>query len=253
MKTLNREIRNYFEEPLEVPLKETRLLETVQKSKAAFYEGEAETFLSKAEFLYQQGRYIRKCWWGIQGALLLVLWWILKYKESSFYLQRSMGIAAPLFVILVIPELWKNRSADAMEVECTTYYSLRQVYAARMLLFGIVDMLLLSLFFIAASCTTCLSPGEMLIQFLLPFNVTCCICFRMLYSKKMGSEIFALFLCMVWIFLWVQVVLNEGIYSMISIPVWWGFVLASLGYLLYCIRQGMRKWEETWEGTPLWN
>lgn len=61
-----------------------------------------------------------------------------------------MGTLAPLFVVLVLPELWKNRSSGALEIECTAYYSLRQIYAARMVLFGLVDLALLTLFFSAA-------------------------------------------------------------------------------------------------------
>ena len=51
-----------------------------------------------------------------------------------------MGVVATLFVILIIPELWKNRSCECMEIEATSYYSLKQVYATRMLLFGVTDV-----------------------------------------------------------------------------------------------------------------
>ncbi len=33
-----------------------------------------------------------------------------------------MGILAPSFVILILPELWKNRSNGAMEVEGATFF-----------------------------------------------------------------------------------------------------------------------------------
>lgn len=65
---------------------------------------------------------------------VLLLWFLLKYTDSNYYTQRCIGIAAPLFVIMLVPEIWKNRNANAMEIECTSYYSLRQMYAARMML-----------------------------------------------------------------------------------------------------------------------
>mgnify|MGYP006990195710 CR=1 FL=1 len=49
--------------------------------------------------------------------------------------QRILGVVASLFIILIIPELWKNQTYQSMEIEATSYYSLRQIYAARMSLF----------------------------------------------------------------------------------------------------------------------
>ncbi|KAI4450280.1 hypothetical protein C823_004813 [Eubacterium plexicaudatum ASF492] len=135
----DRDMKNFLERKIQIPCNESNMQEAILKSKKAYYKTEEEKFLSKAEFLYQQSRYIKKRWWLIQGLLL-------KYLGSNCYIQRSIGIAAPLFVLLIIPEMWKNRNANAMEVECTTLYSIRQVYAARMILFAFVDLVLLSLF-----------------------------------------------------------------------------------------------------------
>lgn len=82
--------------------------------------------------------------------MLVLLWWLLQSAGTAYEVQRAMGTLAPLFVVLVLPELWKNRSSGALEIECTAYYSLRQIYAARMVLFGLVDLALLTLFFSAA-------------------------------------------------------------------------------------------------------
>ena len=62
---------------------------------------------------------------------------------EAVYIQRSMGVIASLFVILIIPELWKNRTFQCMEIEASSYYSLRQVYAARMLLFGMAMVIVM--------------------------------------------------------------------------------------------------------------
>ena len=71
--------------------------------------------------------------------LLMLLWSCLPVASESDSLKRIMGIAACAFVILMIPELWKNRASGSMEIEASAYYSLRRVYAARMLLFGMAD------------------------------------------------------------------------------------------------------------------
>lgn len=249
----DKDIKSYCRIQTEVSCSEIRIRKTVEKSKKAFLESEGEGWLSQAGFLYQQSRYIQKRWWIIQGVVLLALWWILNITHSSYYIQKSMGIAGPLFVVLIMPELWKNQNANAMEVECAALYSLRQIYTARIFLFALADVFLLSLFFIGAFLTAGLSAWDFMIHFFLPFNVTCCICFRTLYSKNSHSEVFALLLSMVWTGIWVQLVLNETIYSVISGPAWGIMLFISLLYLGYSLKKGQKKYEEIWEGKPIWN
>lgn len=250
---VNKKRKGLFRQKAELSCRESKMQETIQAAKNVFYEEEAKNILTKTEFLYQQSKYIRKRWWGIQGILLFLLWWILYHTGNDIYMQRSMGIAAPLFVILVIPEFWKNRCANAMEVECSAYYSLRQVYAARLLLFALTDIFLLTIFFFAAFFCGKITVAEFMIQFLVPFNITCCICFHILYSRKYGSEAFAILLCIIWAAIWLQIVLNEMVYQAISVPVWGVVFVLSLSYLCYCIQRGQKTCEETWEGNCLWN
>lgn len=236
-----------------IPCKEEKIVKTIEASKAAFYESEAEGRLSWLEFLMQQSRYLKKRWWALQGGLLGFVLFLMYASESDYYIQRSLGVAAPLFVVLILPELWKNRSCGAMEVECTTFFSLRQIYAARMALFAGVDLVLLSLFFCGASFVVRITFWEMLVQFVLPLNVACCICFRCLYSKKNGSEAFSLLLCAVGTGLWMQVLLHDAVYNAVSVPMWCLMLVLSFGYLAYCILHGSREWEQTWEVKAVWN
>lgn len=253
MRYSNRYMKNYFEKKAMIPCRESQIKKTIFKSQMAYYDSEMEKSLSKAEFLYQQSKYIKKCWWVFQGLLLMVLWLLLKNTGSGYDDQRTIGVASPLFVLLIIPEIWKNRNTNAMEVEGTTFFSIRQVYAARLILFALVDLALVSLFFIAASCTTKLTLRELAIQFFVPFNVTCCICFRMLYSKRVNAEALALCLCMVWTIVWVQIVRNEAVYEVVSVPVWMALLFLSFLYIGYCIQKGQKNFMENWEVKTLWN
>ena len=58
-----------------------------------------------------------------------------------------------------------------------------------------MDLLLLTAFFLGAPLLTQITVFELLTQFLLPFNVTCCICFRCLYGGSNSSEAFSILLC----------------------------------------------------------
>ncbi len=126
MKKSDARIRKYLSESVSrTESGRSCLQETIRLSKAAFYEMESREQLSRAEFLYQQSQYIRKRWWILQGGLLMLLWILLAVSESGVVVQKSMGVAAPLFAVLLLPVLWKNRNAQATEIEGTAFYSLR--------------------------------------------------------------------------------------------------------------------------------
>lgn len=225
---------------------------TVKRAKDVFYQKEAESLLTGAEFLYEQGKFIRKRWWLLQGGMLLGLWILLEKLESQMMMERCMGVAASFFAILLVPELWRNCREFVPEVEQVSYYSLRQVYAARICFLAVVDFFLLCSFFTAMVYGGRTAPEEMLIQFFFPYLVTCCICFRILYSKRKVSEVFVVFLCMLWCVFWTQIVLNDKVYMAILPSLWvCMFILAGI-YLCYWIRKGQREWnersEERWYG-----
>ena len=237
----------------DIPIDESKLQKTIAVSKAAFLAGEAEQTVSHAEFLYQQSKYVKKHWWLIQGLLLLFVCLLLHQTEGDLHIRRSLGVAAPLFAILILPELWKNRGNDAMEVEGTTFYTIRQVYAARLTLFAGVDLLLLTAFFCGATYFARITLWELMIQFLLPFNVACCICFHSLYGGRNTSEALSILLCAIWTGLWVLVISSDTLYQAISIPVWAAMLFLSFGYLAYTLHRGQKTIYKTWEAKASWN
>lgn len=230
---------------------EEKLQKTIAISKRAFLEGEQERPVSRLEFLLEQSRYVKKTWWLLQGALLAAVCLLLADMEADYAIRRCLGLAGPLLAVLVLPELWKNRSADATEVECTTLYTLRSIYAARLTLFAGMDLLLLSVFFAGASVLTRVTVWEMLIQFLLPFNVTSVICLATLYSRKIQSETISMVLCLLWAAVWLLVMEQNEIYNAISAPLWVLALAASFCGLGWVILRGQRNLNL--EAKPVWN
>ncbi|MCI5502451.1 MAG: hypothetical protein MR409_11175 [Lachnospiraceae bacterium] len=227
--------------------REEKIQETIQKSKNAFYISEQEKMLSYHDFLWTQLKVLQKKWWVLQFFILAVLWIALSSINDEVYLQRSMGVAASVFVILIIPELWKNRSCSCMEIEVVSYYSLKQVYAARMLLFGIMDISFITLFLGTVTAGLHYELSELVIQFLFPLCVTACICFGILCSKNSFSETFAIGLCVIWSAVWLFVVLNENIYRIITVPIWFvllGIAILFLSFTIYRILQNCNKYLE---------
>ena len=236
----------------DIPINEDKVMKTIAISKAAFLSGESEKMTSPSEFLIIQSGLIQKRWWFLQGLLLAFVCLFLCHMETDYLIRRALGLAGPLFVILILPELWKNRNFDAMEVECTTYYTIRSIYAARLTLFAGVDLLLLSAFFAVASAFAKITVWEMLIQFVLPFNVTCCICFRTLYAKRVRSEALAMLLCILWTGVWAMLIMSNSVYSAISVPMWIAALAASALGMCYTLCHGKEKWQQTLEVKPLW-
>lgn len=237
-----------YQRAAEVRPEEAELRRAVQRAQNALYRAEERRRLSYREFLWTQLRAIQKRWWLLQFLLLCGLGAALPYAHyRACFFQRGLGVAASLFVILLIPELWKNRSCQCMEVEGAAYYSLRQVYAARMVLFGGVDLLLLTAFCGAATAGFGFDPVNLMIQFLLPVLVTACVCFGTLCSKYSFHETTAVALCLLWSALWSVVVLNEKVYAAISLPVWMGSVAAALMILCVTVCRAVRNCNQIWE------
>ena len=242
-----------YKEKKEIAPREEKIQETIKNSKEKFYLAEAEKTLSYRSFLYTQFRLIKKRWWLFQIIILAALWGVIPLADDALYAYRSMGVAAALFIILIIPELWKNRTNQCMEIESATYYSLRQVYSARMLLFGIVDIFIVTIFCAMASISLKLSLMDLLIQFLFPMVVTACICFGILCNKRAFNETIAVGMCFIWSALWWFILLDERIYTAITIPVWitlFGIAMIFMILTAYrSISQCSKVWEENSDGT----
>lgn len=232
---------------------EEKIKMAVEVSKSAFWEEAEKLPASYFDFLYQQVGYIRKRWWGLQFLALTLLWWCIYNSYVQTGVQSITGITAGLFGILLIPELWKNRTYQAMEIEGSTYYSLRQIYAARMLAFGVVDIGLLTVFVAITSVTTSVRAEEMIIYFFLPFTVTCGILFGTLCSRYQATETWAFLLAAFWIMIWVMVVLNGQIYSRISVLTWIVLLILAVFYLGYGIKKTLVLCESFWEGNREWS
>lgn len=231
---LEERLKNYRDATQTEPGDE-KIRETVARCKNTFFMAEKEKMLPYHEFLWMQLRAMQKRWWLLQFLLLTMLWMILSSVQEELYITRSMGVAAPLFVILIIPELWKNRTYGCMEIEAVTYYSLRQVYAARMLLFGITDVFLLTIFCGTASVGLHYDLSYLLVQFLFPLAVTACICFGILCSRRCLSETTAILLCIIWSAGWLFIVLNNEIYARIAIPVWGALLCGMILFLVFAV------------------
>ncbi len=228
-------------------VRETSVQSVVIQCKAVMAGRLKDSRISYFEFIYEQARYIEKKWWVLQGVVLLFLWYLLVDNGVEGNVERITGTLAAVFAILIIPEIWKNRRYSSIAVEKASYYSLRDICAARILLFAAVDIVMVSVFFVVTLYTVQIAAYRLAVDFLIPFLVSCCICFRMLCNRSKGLEYVSAVLCVVWNVVWLTVVTNDAVYGRVAEPVWIGTILLSFGYLILCIRKALVDCEMVWE------
>jgi len=209
--------------------------------------------LSYFEFVYEQARFIKKRWWILQGIILLFTAYLIFESSDIVYIQRYLSIGGSVFGMLIIPELWKSINANSLEIESASMYSLRQVYSARVLLFAMADLVLLTIFFIVTGPGMHLLTGLIAINFLIPFNISSCIIFRCLCSRKLNTEYIAVFLSVACSVLWGIILSSNDLYSVISMKIWMGLLFVSFIYLIYCILKSQKMCTEIWEVNRGWN
>ena len=173
---------------------------------------------SYLEFLFEQFKFIKKRWWALQGGILFLLWILLADSDGGANTERTLA-----------------------------FYSLRQICAARTLLFAAVDLVMITAFFSISVYTLQISAYRIIIDFLVPLNVSCCICFRLLYSKWNDMEHIAVFLSISCILIWTLIVSTDSIYQKISVPIWVGLLIISFGYLIFCVHKSQCNCEINWE------
>lgn len=199
------------------------------------------------EFLFEQFKFIKKRWWALQGGILFLLWILLADSDGGANTERTLGAMSVMFSVMIVPEIWKNWRFSAVEIEKTAFYSLRQICAARTLLFAAVDLVMITAFFSISVYTLQISAYRIIIDFLVPLNVSCCICFRLLYSKWNDMEHIAVFLSISCILIWTLIVSTDSIYQKISVPIWVGLLIISFGYLIFCVHKSQCNCEINWE------
>lgn len=237
----------YYKETIKVIPNEKNIKETVKKSIDIYCSTEQERLLTYWEFLWIQLRLIRKRWWLFQILLLAILWTVLPSLQNEQSIQKIFGVVACLFIIMIIPELWKSQTYQSMEIEAASYYSLRQIYAARMLLFGIVDIVLITSFYGLTTITMNILLPQFLVQFIFPMVVTTAICFATLCSKYSSNETTAVMMCIAWSAVWLIVILNENIYTAIAVPLWFVFIGIALVFLVFTIYRTLHCCNNYWE------
>lgn len=245
-KELKKELQLYKEQN-QLAAKEEKIRETIKKSRDVFFEKEQQHSVPYFQFLLAQFRFIRKRWWILQTVMLVLVFLMLPYLQNKASVLRVLGVIGVLFVVLIIPEFWKNKSYACMQIEGTCLYSLRQIYTARMIWFGMVDLFILTGFCSMLHGQLGLATAALFVQFLFPMLVAACICFGTLCSKMPANEGTAILFCMLWNAVWCFIILNELVYQAITAPIWCALFVGFLVFLAGAVSKTILDCNNYWE------
>lgn len=234
-------------------LREEHIQKTVELSKKAFYKGLEVKECTWFEFIVRQLKFVRKRWWLFQFFILAFLWGTIYFGGGEPTFQRQASVLIPMFGLLIVPELWKNVRNSSVEVENAACFTLREIYVARLTMFALVDLLLLTVFFTITALTIHFTLLDIIVHFLIPLNVTICICFGILCGRHFNSEYAAVGFCAIWVAIWYRIISVEQLYNSISGVIWVGLMLLTLVGMFMLGKQLLKTSQGYSEGYLLWN
>lgn len=220
---------------------EKKLLQTIDAAKKEYNRQMLLEPMNGFEFLFQQMMTLSKRYWIMQLIVFFVAVFCLRFMNVYDGMNENKiiycAIFAPLLIIFSIPELWRNISTNTYEVENTTYYDLRKVYLSRLVLVGMLDLIIATLLIGIVVQSSEFSVHEAVIYFFVPFNFNCCICFSLLSSRKISSELIAVSGCISGAGIWYLLVKDYHVYELLQMKTWYLLLILSLVYLVFVGRR----------------
>lgn len=86
-------------------------------------------------------------------------------SEGHNLFYENAGSCFSVFIVMIIPEFWRNKESNSCQIEVTCLFSLRQIYSARIFLIGIVDIVMLTIFLTVACINMKMQFTDLLVQF----------------------------------------------------------------------------------------
>lgn len=140
--------------------------------------------MGAARFLLTQAGFIHKRMWLLQLAFLAGILLLAREAGGAAEADRRLcwqiSAAMPLLILINVTDLVRIYNGGMVEVELATRFSLPKVAAARLLIFGLTDGVLLAA--VAALTASAARTGllTMLLYCLVPFDLMCLGCLRLL-------------------------------------------------------------------------
>ncbi len=233
-------LKAYYEST-DAPIDEgekARVVTMVSKEAAGLSTCDAFDAVPFWRFLVGQLRFVNPLAWVAQVALLAGMLLIVGTFSASESSMLVVMVAAVLSVAMAIPSVFRSFEDNVAELEASCRYDSAQVLISRLVLFGLADVLWMSL---AAWLVPTLTNGDPFRVFLYaatPFFAFCAIC---LYLSRLTrgrcAKACTAAACCVVVVLWVAKSIFPHWYSETSMLVWSVALMVSLVLAIYEARR----------------
>jgi|GEM_PF-2508127 len=138
------------------------------------------------EFILNEALYIKKSIWVMQILLLGMCFAGLWYFNRDIWKMAWVSSILPLFMLGAMLEFSRPFSYNMCEMEFSTKYSLYQVMLAKIFIFGIINLVEISILFIYTGFKMESFSFILLIYMSLPFLITVFLC--MFFTNRVHSR-----------------------------------------------------------------
>ena len=179
---------------------------------------------SKREIIRAQMRFLDYKVIAIQGICLLLLlsvYWFFHNTMQERIIYIPITASAPIFSMFMMIGCNREETFGIAELAGSCFFNHRQICALRMILYGIINLLFMTVLSLALSGNVQKNAVEIGIYFLVPFLMTGCVQFMVLLmglGKKNNYGLIAIGLFMT--VLWVEVSTFSEVYEQTALGIW---------------------------------
>lgn len=195
-------------------------------------------------FVRTQAGFIRKRMWALQFAVLAgVLLLVWANGGTGAYALRQYALcaaAAPLLLIANVQDLARVYHQGMLELELATRYSLPRVTAARLLVFGVCDAVLLGILAAVGAVMSRADLGVVLLYCLTPFCCVSALCMGLLRHLRpavFGRAAFAVTAAVLFVLVVPLGRMQDRLYAPQAQPVWAAVLVLSAAALVWQTRR----------------
>lgn len=227
---------------------ENRKQEGLKKISSAVQEKKVRYYPSFLSCLTEQLRYQTWSFWAMQGSLLMLAFVLIRYLNKAGSEEGFFITVCSVFMVLTgnvcLSGTGRLFSWHMAELEQTLYLNLKQMVSIQMLLAGIMDLLVLSLFVIFCGGRYDTGTAAYLLYMLVPFLWSDILYLHMLTALRGGMRGYRqLSVGLISAVLAVSPVLLEDSYRPEYLTVWGIIAAIGIGVLIFEVRRLLGKIE----------
>ena len=240
MTSIKDELKRFYAEdiPSVDPTRKWQVVELVARETQKADCAPASATMSFRKFVLTQMRFINPACWALQVALIIcVLIASDAYRASEIQAPLVMTFAL-LTVAIAIPSVFKSFESRTFELELACRFNCAQVLAARLIIFGLADVLWFSIIIAVMPSFAGSDPFSVFLYASTPFFLFCALCFYLarVANKHVTRATLAAVAISV-IVLWQSIGLFPHWYSSLSWATWVGAFIFAIALAAFELRR----------------